>query len=133
MTQELLSILISWAVFLSPLPYSKPENLPLLERHNHAWFVEHACPTMDDCNVVAWYNDEGVIHLDETLDLEDGFTTGIVVHEFAHYLQHLQAPNMEPCAREREAYAIQNRYIEEVLTIQRRAAPNRRCYEGRKR
>jgi hypothetical protein len=78
---------------------------------------------MDDCNVIAWYNDEGVIHLDETLDLEDGFTTAMVVHESAHYLQHLQAPDMEPCAREREAYAIQNRYIEEVLTILRRATP----------
>lgn len=118
MTQELFLILFSWAVYLSP--YSMPTELPTLELRNHAWFVEHVCPTMDDCNVVAWYNDTGVIYLDEALDPKDGFTTAIVVHEAVHYLQNA---NADPCWREKEAYAVQNKYIVEVLTTLQRAKP----------
>ena len=118
MNQELFFVLFSWAIALSP--YSRPDTVPALEFHNHAWFVEHACPTMNDCRVLAWYNDEGIIHIDESLDLEGGLATSLVVHESVHFLQD---PDMEPCEREREAYAVQNAYIIEVLTTLHRAKP----------
>ncbi len=120
MTEALLIILMSWAAGLSG--YDKPEALPEVQLHAHDWFVENACPTMDNCNVIAWYNDQGIIHLDESYDSTDGFFTSIIVHELVHYLQ----PNdMEPCDREFDAYAVQNQYIILNLTTFRR--PIKKC------
>ncbi len=118
MNQELFFVLFSWAIALSP--YSRPDTVPTLEFKNHAWFIEHACPAMDDCNVVAWYNDTGVIYLDKALDPENGFVTSMIVHEFVHFLQDADA---DPCWREKQAYNVQNKYIIEVLTTLQRATP----------
>ena len=102
-----------------------PTEPPEIQFKSHAWFVEHACPTMKDCHVLAWYNDEGIVYLDESLDINDGVEGSFLVHEFVHYMQ---SADMEPCAREREAYAVQNQYVEIVLTTLRRFPP--KCSSG---
>jgi len=113
---ELLIILLSWAVHLSGYPM--PDVLPEIRFKPHAFFVEHACGGKE-CNVLGWYNDEGVIFIDDRRrDLNNGFTSSLLVHEFVHYLQ---PADMDGCARQTEAYAVQNRYIEIVLTTTYRA------------
>ena len=102
-----------------------PTEPPEIQFKSHAWFVEHACPTMNDCRVEAWYNDKGIVYLDESLDIEAGYTSSVLVHEFVHYLQ---SPDMESCAREREAYSVQNQYIIENLATVYLAVP--KCSSG---
>ncbi len=123
MSQMLIVVLLSWASHLSGYPM--PAEPPEIQFKSHEWFVEHACPKMDDCNVLAWYNDEGIVYIDESLDIDSGYTTSVLVHEFVHAMQD---PDMEPCEREREAYAVQNAYVETVLTTHRRFAP--KCMSG---
>ena len=118
MSNMLIVVLLSWASHLSGYPM--PAEPPEIQFKSHEWFVEHACPTMDDCNVLAWYNDEGIVYIDESLDMDSGYTTSVLVHEFVHTMQD---PDMEPCAREREAYAVQNQYIIENLATVYRATP----------
>ncbi len=123
MSQMLIVVLLSWASHLSGYPM--PAEPPEIQFKSHEWFVEHACPKMDDCNVLAWYNDEGIVYIDESLDIDSGYTTSVLVHEFVHVMQD---PDMEPCAREREAYYVQNEYIIENLTTVYRAMP--KCSSG---
>ena len=123
MSHMLIVVLLSWASHLSGYPM--PSEPPEIQFKSHAWFVEHACPTMEDCNVLAWYNDAGIVYIDESLDIDSGYTSAVVVHEFVHYMQ---SADMEPCAREREAYAVQNQYVEIVLTTLRRFPP--KCSSG---
>jgi hypothetical protein len=83
--------------------------------------VEHACGGQE-CNVEGWYNDEGVVYIDDRLtDLSDGYTSSLIVHEFTHFLQHKSgAFDSLSCedsvAREREAYYVQTLYVIESLT-----------------
>jgi len=124
----LLAILLSWASYLSGYPM--PPDPPEVRFEQHLFFVENVCGGKE-CNVVGWYNDADVVYIDEQYrDVEGGFASGLVVHEFTHYLQHksgaFESLSCEDSiAREREAYHVQNRYIIEALaridTIQRRA------------
>ena len=85
---------------------------PEIQLKPHSFFVEHACGGRE-CNVLGWYNDKGIVYIDERYnDFEDSFTSSLIVHEFVHYLQ---PEDMDSCEREREAYYVQNRYIIEGL------------------
>jgi len=128
-TDAILAILLSWASHLSGYPM--PADLPEVRFEQHAFFVENVCGGTE-CNVVGWYNDADVVYIDEQYsDLESGFTTSLMVHEFTHYLQHksgaFDALSCEDSiAREREAYYVQTLYVIESLasvqTIRRRPA-----------
>ena len=114
----ILVILLSWASHLSGYPM--PSEPPEIRFEQHAIFVENACGGKE-CNVVGWYNDADVVYIDERYsDIEDGFATSLVVHEFTHYLQHKSgAFESQSCedsiSREREAYYVQNLYLIEAL------------------
>ena len=106
-------VLLSWAVFLSGYP--TPSVLPIIQYESHEFFVENACNGRE-CKVFGLYQDDGIIHIDEA-HKED---TSLVVHELTHFLQD---KDMEPCAREREAYAVQQEYIIQVLASVRMVRP----------
>lgn len=108
-TDELIGILLSWAALLSP--YDPAPN-PIIETKPHSFFVENACNDVE-CNVVGWYNDNGIVFLDENLpeDRDD-----LILHELVHYLQHLSGEfDSEDCndsiERELEAYSVQAEYM----------------------
>lgn len=121
MTLELdtiFAILLSWASHLSGYPV--PPEPPEVQFEQHAFFVENVCAG-HECNVVGWYNDADVVYIDEQYrDVEGGFATSLIVHEFTHFLQHKSGTFVsnscaDSVAREREAYDVQNRYIIEGL------------------
>lgn len=115
---HLIGVLLSWASSLSSYDY--PDTRPLIEYHDAAFFVEHACNGNANCRVAAWYN-EGTIHLHTQLaDLEDPVVRSVVVHELVHYLQDLSGrfDGDRSCetglVREREAYSIQRTYLNRI-------------------
>lgn len=127
--EELLSILLSWAALLSP--YDKAP-VPDLVYRPHEFFVEQACGGVE-CNVVAWYNDTGVIFLDPELDPQR--RDDIIVHELVHYLQDKSKLfNSFSCydsvAREKEAYAVQLEYMNATGMIIRPSVIKMRCNKG---
>lgn len=111
---ELVSALLSWAVTLSSYP--NPEMPPRVEFKAHRFFVEKACKNKE-CKAFGWYNDEGVVYLDERIrDPQSTEASSIWVHEFVHYLQHRSGKfNSTSCpdqmTREREAYAVQRKFM----------------------
>ena len=111
-------MLVSWAANLTS--YSYPGTAPALEHRPHAFFVEHACGGNSNCQVVAWYNDEDTVYLDDRVqDMEDAMVRGVLVHEMVHYLQHLSgkfdsADCNDRVARERQAYAVQRMYLNRI-------------------
>ena len=121
-TDAILAILLSWASHLSgyPMPSAPPE----VRFEQHEFFVEHVCGGVE-CNVVGWYNDAFVVYIDEQYrDIESGFATSLIVHEFTHYLQHKSGTFdslscEDSIAREREAYHVQTLYaIESLASVQ---------------
>jgi hypothetical protein len=114
----ILTILLSWASHLSGYPM--PAEMPEVRFEQHEFFVENVCGSKE-CNVVGWYNDADIVYIDQKYrNIEDGFASGLVVHELTHYLQHKsEIYNSTSCEdsvqREREAYAVQNRYSIEIL------------------
>lgn len=116
--ESILAVLLSWAAHLSGYPM--PADAPEVQFEEHAFFVENVCGGRE-CNVVGWYNDADIVYIDvQYRNVEDGFASGLVVHEFTHYLQHKSgAYDSLSCedsvAREREAYDVQNRYNIETL------------------
>jgi len=115
---EIFAILMSWASHLSGYPM--PHELPEVRFEKHTFFVENVCGGKE-CNVAGWYNDADVVYIDERYrNLESGFATSLVVHEFTHYLQHKSGGFKslsceDSISREREAYYVQNRYTIEAL------------------
>ena len=109
-----LEILLTWAVYLSGYP--APVNPPEVQFQPHSFFVENVCGNKE-CRAVGWYNDEGIVYIDERYRHSDSeFARSLVVHEFVHYLQHASGLyDSHSCedsmARERQAYYIQNEYI----------------------
>ena len=108
-----MMVLLSWAVFLSGYP--TPSVLPIIQYESHEFFVENACNGRE-CKVLGLYQDDGIIYIDEA-HKDD---TSLIVHELTHFLQD---KDMEPCAREREAFAVQQEYIIRVLASVRRVQP----------
>ena len=114
LTNDTVAVLLSWAVHLSSYP--PPADLPGVAYAPHGFFVEYACRG-EDCKVLGWYNDRGVVYIDERLrDRDTVFTRSLMVHEFVHYLQDLSG-KYDPGScdhqiiREREAYAVQREYV----------------------
>lgn len=114
----LLAVLLSWAAHLSG--YAYPDTVPALEHRGHEFFVQHACGGMEKCPVVAWYNDKGVIYLDDRVtDMQDPIVRSLIVHEMVHYLQDLSGRYTaggctEQVERERQAYSVQRTYLNRV-------------------
>jgi len=115
---HLLTVLLSWTVSLSP--YSHPHVLPEIEYKPHTFFIEHVCLGTEKCQAAAWYNDNGIIYLDERMQGQtDAYTRSVVVHELAHYLQDISGQfGKQDCKvhqyREREAYSIQRQYLNKI-------------------
>lgn len=113
--QDELTALLNWAAYLSG--YETNGINPRLEFRSHQFFVDNACLGHQKCKVVGWYNDKGIVYIDDRLvSLESRFERSLVVHEFVHYLQHISG-NFEAgtceafVQREREAYATQREFI----------------------
>ena len=110
-----LTALLNWAAYLTG--YQVSESKPKLEFRPHQFFVDNACYGNQKCKVVGWYNDEGVVYIDDKLNaLNSRFERSLVVHEFVHYLQHISGKfETGTCedfvSREREAYATQREFI----------------------
>lgn len=115
---EILSILMSWAVMLSGYPM--PSTMPVVMYMPHEFFVEYACKGVE-CNVEGWYSDKGYVYIDDKIGENDsGHETSVIVHEFVHYLQHKSGLfDSSSCEhsiyREREAYSVQNAYLVRAL------------------
>ncbi len=111
---EMVKALLSWAVMASHYP--QPAEPPRVEFKPHAFFVENACLGRP-CNALGWYDDQGVVYLDERIrNADTPASRGIWIHEFVHYLQHKSGKYVtqecrDQVAREKEAYAIQNQYL----------------------
>ncbi len=118
MDSHLISVLLSWTVSLSSYPH--PGTLPEIEYRPHEFFIEHACLGNEKCRAGGWYNDDGVVYINENLkDKTDAITRSLYVHEFTHYLQDLSGKyNTRDCEvhqkREREAYSIQRQYLNKI-------------------
>jgi hypothetical protein len=110
-------MLMGWAVHLSGYP--EPEQMPRLEYRVHEFFVNEVCGQRE-CRVVGWYNDSGIVYVDERLkESASGFAKSLVVHELVHYLQHQSGKYdtyscQDSLQREREAYSIQNDFLLQV-------------------
>jgi len=103
---------MNWAIHLSR--YDKPAQIPEVQFVPHAFLVEAACFGVE-CKVLGWYNDTGVIYIDDRFMDDDSLASrSLIVHEIMHYLQHLSGEYTPSCldvaARETEAYWIQQEY-----------------------
>lgn len=110
-----LRSLMNWAVHLSGYP--QPETLPTLRVVDHSYMVENACYGQE-CKVLGWYNDQGIVYIDaETLRQDSLFTRSLVIHELIHHLQYLSGKFNSSCddvaAREAEAYRFQQQFFTE--------------------
>ena len=123
---ELIAVMMSWAVTLSGYP--APDTLPQVRLVPHAVLAAQAC-NGQACNVLGWFPPGDVIYLDDRLDLEaDLVADSILVHEMVHYLQQQargqaawQQPMLQTALRhstctsnidaERQAYQAQREYL----------------------
>lgn len=120
-----LEILLSWAVFLSPYP--EPATAPEVQIVPPEFFHEHACGGKE-CDVIGWYNDQGIVYFHEDLDPNSMLGRSIAVHELVHYLQHLSGKYVsnsceDSIERELEAYRVQNEYLIAHGTKPRKVMP----------
>ena len=112
---QMITVLLSWTVHLSGYPH--PGNAPEIQFRPHVFFIEHACIGNTNCRVAGWYDNAGIIYIDERLKgQDDAFTRSLYVHELTHYLQDINNKyENKDCSdhqkREREAYSIQRRYL----------------------
>jgi hypothetical protein len=115
--------LLGWAEKLSGYP--APATMPVVEFKPQSFFDANACGG-HHCHVWGWYPDTGrnVVYVHEAAraaiadasDPQGVLAASIVVHEFTHYLQAVHRnfapyPCSQAIALEREAYAVQNAYI----------------------
>jgi hypothetical protein len=111
---DTIQALLSWAVMLSHYP--APAEPPQVIFKPHEFFVEKACMG-HPCKAMGWYNDDGVVYLDQQVSEADSAESrSIWVHEFVHYLQHRSGKYQsgechDRVEREREAYAVQYRFM----------------------
>ena len=112
---EILSIMMSWAVTLSGYP--APTHMPAVEMVPHAYMVEHACGG-SECHVQGWFPGGQTIYIDRILDPAKGlYASSVLLHEMVHYLQQesRRASGRSSCGStvelEREAYGAQREYL----------------------
>lgn len=115
--------LIDWAVRLSgrPAPANRPHVQTLSAADMESAVCRTALPQPAPCRqVVAAYDpaQRRIVHR-EGLDLAKVRDQGTLVHELVHWLQHAAGEPLEDAAcatvfrLEREAYAVQNRFLEQ--------------------
>jgi hypothetical protein len=115
---KMISVLLSWTIHLSGYP--NPATPPEIEYQPHSFFVEHACLGKEQCRVAGWYDNNGIIYLDEQLKgQDDAITRSLIVHELVHYLQDLSGKFSsgncnDHLVREREAYSVQRQYLNRI-------------------
>ena len=115
----------AWVLWLLPL-YTNTAP-PEVKQVPHEFFVENVCGGIE-CNVFGWYNDTGIIYVDEMLkspELEE-----IIFHEAVHHQQYESGrfdtySCEDSITREREAYAAQNRYRIEARVVRPKPMNNR--------
>lgn len=111
---EILAIMMSWAVTLSGYP--APRQLPAVVHVPHAFMVEHACRGQE-CHVQGWFPSGQTIYLDQNLDPVNGlYDSSVLLHEMVHYLQQearsdLHTTCVANVEAEREAYGAQREYL----------------------
>ncbi len=116
---DLLAVLMSWAVHLSGYP--APDHLPDIVLVSHAELVHAACADQE-CKVQGWFPPGERIYLDQRLaPLDSTYSSGVVVHEMVHYLQQRSghfvrtrdgsADCDEVMAMEHEAYQAQRDFF----------------------
>ena len=118
---DLIADLLGWASRLSGLPPAPAGQRPTLTALPQTELAREVCGSQAaDCRgLVAVYDtDQRRIAYADTLDMRDPSDQSVLVHELVHHLQHQArgARMHENCeavlASEREAYAVQNRYLE---------------------
>jgi hypothetical protein len=104
--------------------YQAPETFPPVFQLRQNLIEAKVCE--EPCNVTATYVPREGIYLAENLDpVHDPRDRAALLHELVHYLQqgHLKFAHMAPCerekAKEQEAYAIQNAYLEMIGSQER--------------
>ncbi len=118
MDAKLIAVLLSWTINLSNYPH--PGEAPELLYKPHQFFIDSACNGHEKCDAVAWYNNKGIIFLDDRLHGNtDAYTRSVVVHELVHYLQDISGKYDEidcnlHAKREREAYSVQRQYLNKI-------------------
>lgn len=112
---ELMGILMSWAVLLSG--YTAPAQSPQLVRVPASYLSAAACHGRP-CKVMGWFPPGQQIYLDERLDPRASvYASSVLVHEMVHYLQQESGKFGTPhscestIAMEREAYAAQREFL----------------------
>ena len=111
---ELCAILLSWVLYLSD--HDPVEGCPEFEMVTHSWLEGQACDGRT-CKVLGWYPGAGdVVYLDDRMDIEENlFHTSIALHEVVHWVQGVEGHLTRDCPTsllaEREAYAIQQKYL----------------------
>ena len=115
---EILSIMMSWAVTLSGYP--APAHMPTLELVPHSFMVERACRGLE-CHVQGWFPGGQTIYIDQKLDPSNGlYDSSVLLHELVHYLQQeaqasqgggVHTTCSSNVAAEREAYGAQREYL----------------------
>ncbi len=125
---ELAEDLARWAGKLSGLPYFALKELPPLLPLPQAALAHEVCGVEQaHCRgLVAVYDTDlrRILYVN-TLDMSDPTDQSFIVHELVHALQHQQRGDAlhASCAAvvesERQAYAVQNRYLTEFRQWQR--------------
>lgn len=115
MQQELLSVMLSWAVTLSGYP--APQQVPQVELVPHQYLVDQAC-SGHPCKVMGWFPPGQTIYLDDRLAPLDGtYSSAVLLHELVHYLQQESHRYSSPYScddtieMEHEAYAAQREFF----------------------
>ena len=99
MSNILLALVMSWMVAITG--YQTPAQLPKVQFEPHSFFVEKVCGGVE-CPSTGWYNDAGIIYLDQsfqTILSENSYpakpdeaharVVSILGGEIVHYLQDL--------------------------------------------
>ena len=120
--------LFNWAQDLSGYHVEGP--YPNVVMVSHQWLEDTACGG-NKCNVLGLYRTDGNVYLDKSLNVaDDTYASGVLVHEFVHHLQYVtRAFNnenqgcQEYVKKEKEAYAIQNIFMEKKGDFYRHSRP----------
>jgi len=98
--------------------YPMPDQTPVVVLAPHAYIEQVACG--EPCEALGAYPDGNVIYIDEALQVDRNVCAkSVLLHELVHYLQdkHERFEAIPPVVRgmyrEREAYAVQKKFLAE--------------------